>query len=177
MAGVWAWGWAVDAQGSTLRSEGNQQTTRHISFTGNTVSEGFSTSQTQPFGTTLRLKLGVMAWPGTLIYVTGGGAGAMVHGDFNYTGVCISGPCPLGSTPASGANTYDKFRWGYTVGGGVTFSVPGIPGGITLEYLHTDLGTVNQTILVTQPFVSPGVATTSMKTETDAVRVKFSLGL
>jgi opacity protein-like surface antigen len=176
MGGLWAWGWAVDAQGSTLRSEGNQQSTRVVPLSlgpplgGNVINEGFSTSQTQPFGSTLRLKLGVMAMPGTMIYVTGGGAGAMVHGDFNYTATQV-GCVGLGCT-ASATNSYDKFRWGYTVGGGISF------GFITVEYLHTDLGTVDQTIIVTSPG-SPftGAATTSMKTQTDAVRVKFSMGL
>jgi opacity protein-like surface antigen len=184
MGGYWALGWAVDAQGSTLRSEGTDQFTRQVPSIspglGNVIRESFSTSQTQPFGTTLRLKAGVMAWPGTMIYVTGGGAGGMVHGDFNWTAVQTNGPCATTPIPASctasAANTYDKFRWGYTVGGGVSF------GFITVEYLHTDLGTVDQTIIATQGSVGgfaalPGVATTSMKTKTDAIRVKFSIGL
>jgi len=53
MGGYWAWGWAVDAQASTLRSEGNQQTTKLTG--GLTITEGMSTSQTQPFMTTARL--------------------------------------------------------------------------------------------------------------------------
>ena len=53
MGGLWAWGWAVDAQASTLRSEGNQQTTKLTG--GLTITEGMSTSQTQPFMTTARL--------------------------------------------------------------------------------------------------------------------------
>jgi opacity protein-like surface antigen len=185
MGGLWAVGWAVDAQGSTLRSEGNQQSTKVIpsgapNF-GAVINEGFSTSQTQPFGTTLRLKVGVMAMPGTMIYVTGGGAGGMVHGDFNYTAVqtnntagstCVSGGIIAPGCTASATNSYDKFRWGYTVGGGVSF------GFITVEYLHTDLGTVDQTIVATSPgSSSAGFATTSMKTQTDAIRVKFSMGL
>jgi opacity protein-like surface antigen len=175
MGGLWAWGWAVDAQGSTLRTEGSQQTTKFVSFNGATINEGFSTSQTQPFGTTLRAKFGFLWGPRTLIYVTGGGAGGMVHGDFNYTAVQTNGGCfpvPGPGCTASATNSYDKFRWGYTVGGGVSF------GFITVEYLHTDLGTVDQTIIATSPG-SPfaGVATTSMKTQSDAVRLKFSMGL
>jgi opacity protein-like surface antigen len=155
----------------TLRSEGNQQTYKVVS--GTPITESFSTSQSQPFGTTLRLKAGVMAMPGTLIYVTGGGAGAMVHGDFNYTantGGCIPPLVGPNFCIASASNSYDKFRWGYTVGGGVSF------GFIAVEYLHTDLGTVDQTIPVTSG-TGVGFATTSMKTQTDAIRVKFSMGL
>ena len=139
--GLWAWGWAVDAQGSTIRSEGNQLTTRFIPFTGLTISEGMSTSQTQPFSTTLRAKLGFFWGPATLIYVTGGGAGAMVHGDFSYQatavptngllpGTCIGFPSLC---TASGFNSYDKFRLGYTVGGGITFTYPGSRVGITVD--------------------------------------------
>ena len=97
----------------------------------------------------------------------------MVHGDFNYQAVQLA--CP--GCIATGSNSYDKFRWGYTVGGGVSF------GFITVEYLHTDLGTVDQTIPVLSTFFNPtptsatGFATTSMKTQTDAIRVKFSMGL
>ena len=106
----------------------------------------------------------------------------MVHGDFNYTAVQTSGGCAVTPIPAnctaSATNSYDKFRLGYTVGGGVTFAVPRSPVGITLEYLHTDLGTVDQTILATSPgSSSTGTATTSMKTQTDTLRLKFSMGL
>jgi hypothetical protein len=183
MGGLWAWGWAVDAFGSTLRSEGNQQSTKFVSTTPATVTESFSTSQTQPFGTTWRLKLGVMALPSTMIYATGGGAGGYVHGDFNYqavSGFCnlVGGALVCGQ--ASGSNSYDKFRVGYTVGGGVTFAYPGSPVGITIEYLYTNLGTVDQTIPVTSNCAcvqSTGFAQTSMKTDTSAVRLKFSMGL
>ena len=108
MGGLWAWGWAVDAQGSTLRSEGSQQTTKFVPASlssngiGNVINEGFSTSQTQPFSSTLRLKLGVMAMPRTMIYVTGGGAGAMVHGDFNHTAVQTN------STPGSACGSFSS---------------------------------------------------------------------
>jgi hypothetical protein len=173
--GFWALGWAVDAQGNTLRSESSDQFFRIVPInapdSGTRITESFSTSQSQPFGTTWRLKAGVMAWPSTLIYVTGGGAGALVQGNFNYQAVASDG------TTASGTNTYDKFRVGYTVGGGVTFSYPGSPIGITVEYLYTNLGTVDQTILVTSSNGHVGFATTSMKTDTNAVRLKFSVGL
>jgi len=113
-----------------------------------------------------------MAWPGTMIYVTGGGAGAMVHGDFNWNATTQGCDPSSEHCTATATNSYDKWRWGYTVGGGVSF------GFISVEYLHTDLGTVDQTIVATSPGSSSvGVATTSMKTVTDAVRVKFSMGL
>ena len=96
----------------------------------------------------------------------------MVHGDFNYQAVGSDG------SVAVATNTYEKFRVGYTDGGGVTFAYPGSPVGITIEYLYTNLGTVDQTILATSPgSSSTGVATTSMKTQSDAIRVKFSMGL
>jgi opacity protein-like surface antigen len=176
MGGLWAWGWAVDAFGSTLRSESTDQFTKVTPSdslgAGAIIHESFSTSQTQPFGSTLRLKAGVMAWPGTMIYVTGGGAGAMVHGDFNWNATTQGCDPSSEHCTATATNSYDKWRWGYTVGGGVSF------GFISVEYLHTDLGTVDQTIVATSPGSSSvGVATTSMKTVTDAVRVKFSMGL
>jgi len=91
IGGYFAAGWAVDVFGNTLRSEGSDQFTRVVPSSssigaGNIIHESFTTSQTQPVGTTWRLKLGVIAWPGTMIYATGGGAGAMGHGDFNYNG-------------------------------------------------------------------------------------------
>jgi hypothetical protein len=172
----------VDAQGSTLRSEGNQNGTRFVPFTLVTVNEGFTTSQTQPFMTTARLKLGGIVAPGMALYVTGGASGVYVHGDFNYQAYAVNGPGP--SVAASGANSYDKFRLGYALGGGVTFSIPGSPVGFTIEYLYTDEGTVNQAIPVTctgtaGPCVgsfASGIATTSMKTQASAIRAKFSQG-
>jgi hypothetical protein len=178
-AGYWLWGWAVDAQGSTLRSEGNQNGVR-LPFGGAAINEGFSTSQTQPFMTTARLKLGGIVAPGTALYVTGGASGVYVHGDFNYQAYNVLNP----TIAASGANSYDKFRLGYALGGGVTFSIPGSPVGFTIEYLYTDEGTVNQAIPVTcngtagacaTPFAT-GLATTSMKTQASAIRAKFSQG-
>jgi hypothetical protein len=179
-AGYWLWGWAVDAQGSTLRSEGNQNGIRFVPFTLATVNEGFTTSQTQPFMTTARLKLGGIVAPGTAIYVTGGASGVYVHGDFNYQAYNVGSP---GLFSASGTSSYDKFRLGYALGGGVTFSIPGSPVGFTIEYLYTDEGTVNQAIPVTctgtvvcgGSFAS-GIATTSMKTQASAIRAKFSQG-
>ncbi len=184
IGGYWAAGWAVDAQGSTLRSGNSQQTTRIVPVSvaqpvGAIINEGMNTSQTQPFGSTLRLKLGVVAMPGAMIFVTGGGAGGMVHGDFSYQAVSNHNPGALGM--AFGSNSYDKWRFGYTAGGGVTFAFPGSPVGITLEYLYTDLGTVDQTILLASNYTngssSTGFATTSMKTQTSALRLKFSMGL
>jgi len=112
--------------------------------------------------------------PGVLLYATGGASGVYVHGDFNYQAVASDG------TTAAGFNTYDKFRLGYVVGGGVTFSIPGSPVGFTIEYLYSNEGTVDQTIPLTcGSFVCIGnaIATTSMKTEASAIRAKFSMGL
>ena len=168
----WVAGVAVDVSGSGMNASGTQTGTKVVA--GTPINETFSTNQRQAFTTTYRASIGVVAFPNILIFLTGGGATGKVSGNFAYTAVQPSGgPASV----ASGSGSWNETRTGYSLGGGVTFAYPVVLGGrITVEYLYTNLGTVNQVIpVVSGPNAS--TALVSLKTENSTVRAKLSWGL
>ena len=136
----WVAGVAVDVSGSGMNASGTQTGTKVVA--GTPINETFSTNQRQAFTTTYRASIGVVAFPNILIFLTGGGATGKVSGNLAYTAVQPSGgPASV----ASGSGSWSETRTGYSLGGGVTFAYPVVLGGrITVEYLYTNLGTVNR---------------------------------
>jgi opacity protein-like surface antigen len=170
--GLWVGGIAVDATGSGLNASGTQTSTKVVS--GTPISETFATNQRQAFTTTYRARIGFVAFQNTLIFFTAGGATGKVSGNFSYTAVQPSGGP---GAVATGAASWNEWRTGYSLGGGVSFAYPMVLGSrLTVEYLYTNLGTVDQTIpVVSGPNAS--AAFVSMKTENSTVRAKLSWGL
>ena len=64
----WVAGVAVDVTGSGMNASGTQTGTKVVA--GTAINETFTTSQRQPFTTTNRARLGVVAFPNILIFLT-----------------------------------------------------------------------------------------------------------
>jgi hypothetical protein len=177
----WLWGWAADVSGSTLKASSTQTTTRCATPGCTPINETVSISQSQSFLSTWRLTAGFVPaglW-NTMIFATAGGAVGTVSGDFSFAAADATH-----TTFGYGTGSYNLVRFGYTAGGGVSFKYPvfGIQGArVTLEYLYTNLGTVTQNY----PLVAtgacgpctPGIAQTSMKTDTSTLRLKVGVPL
>jgi hypothetical protein len=178
IAPYWVAGWAIDAAGSTLKASSTDTFTHFVSSTSLSVTETFSTSQSQNFLSTLRLKVGFIPFWNTLVFATAGAAAGTVSGNFSYTASSSEGN-------AFGAGSWNQLRGGYSVGGGVSFAAAGLGLGpsarLTVEYLYTNLGHVDQTIpLVASSCVGSGCtsfAFVSMKTDTSTIRLKLGYSL
>jgi outer membrane immunogenic protein len=98
-----------------------------------------------PWFGTVRGRVGVLASPTWLFYVTGG----LAYGEIKSTETLTvaGGPLP-GGTVVNGFNTT---RAGWTLGGGVEAVVSG-NWTAKLEYLYMDFGTINYTYTGLAPF-------------------------
>jgi hypothetical protein len=162
----WVVGVAVDATGSGLNSSTTQISTKVVG--GTALNETYSVNQRQPFTATYRARIGVVAFQNAMIFLTAGGATGKVSGNYAYYAQTPGNP-----NVAAGIGSWNETRTGYVFGGGV--SVAYIQGGprVTVEYLYTNLGTVNQAIpVVSGPNFTTGFA--SMDTKNSTVRVKLS---
>lgn len=129
------------------------------------------------FGT-LRARLGLMASPSMLLYVTGGLAyggtdqsatlsRSATFGNFGTLGTtpltCVSGvPCIADSASSTSA--------GWALGGGLEFAL----GSMTTlrgEYLHVDLGEETLRMVAVAPSSGTGFATAKFDNRYDVVRV------
>jgi len=93
------------------------------------------------FGT-FRARAGVLVVPNVLLYATGGAAYGTIKSD-----VTIASLTPAG-VAITGVGSSSDQRFGWTVGAGVE-SMFGANWSGKLEYLYMDLGTVNNTGVVT----------------------------
>jgi len=166
----WVAGVAVDATGSGLNSSTTQTSTKLVGVTP--VNETYSVNQRQSFTTTYRASIGVVAFQNTLIFLTAGGATGKVSGNFSYAAMTP------GSTavPATGVGSWNETRTGYTLGGGVTLATFRYGPKVTVEYLYTNLGTVNQYIPVASG-TNASASFVSMDTKNSTVRAKLSWGM
>jgi len=99
--------------------------------------EQFTGSQKQGVDGSLRLRVGTLVTPWTLLYATGGLAVGRVSGSFSYAG-CEFSDC-IGGTNVFGSATWSETRVGGTVGAGVETEIfPGVKA--RGEYRYTDLG-------------------------------------
>ena len=106
--------------------------------------ETFTGSQKQGTDGSLRLRVGTLITPWTLVYVTGGLAVGSVSGSFSYAG-CEFVTCSSGGTNVTGAGSWSQTRTGGTVGAGVESEFwTGIKGRV--EYRYTDLGKYSQDV-------------------------------
>ena len=80
--------------------------------------ETFTGSQKQGTDGSLRLRVGTLITPWTLVYFTGGLAVGSVSGSFSYAG-CEFVTCSSGGTNVTGAGSWSQTRTGGTVGAGV----------------------------------------------------------
>ena len=101
-----------------------------------------------PWFGTVRGRLGVLASPTWLFYVTGGLAYGEIKSSETLT--VTGGPFPGGVL----ANSFNTTRAGWTVGGGVEGVITG-NWTAKLEYLYMDYGTINNTFAGVVPFFTP----------------------
>jgi outer membrane immunogenic protein len=95
----------------------------------------------------LRGRIGVLASPTWLLYVTGGLAYGEIRSNETLT---------VGALATS--TSFDNTRAGWTIGGGVEGVVSG-NWTVKLEYLYMDFGTINNTFIGTAPFTPLNLST------------------
>src|SRR5262249_5008550 len=109
---------------------------------------------------TLRGRIGILATPASLVYVTGGLASGGVKGSttVNFGTDCALNSCSAGEGSAT--------LWGWTVGGGLEHAF-GAGWSLKLEYLYYDLGDFSYSIHETSNVFPPFLGTETLRAETD----------
>lgn len=143
--GSWVWGIEVDGQWSGQDGKTNFSCpTPGPGSPCNSITGGLgagvaptaSFEQSLEWFVTLRGRLGILVQPTWLAYVTGGAA----IGHIDTKGV-ISG-FAANNVAVSAAFSYDKTKFGWTVGGGLEGRLTG-NWTAKLEYIYADYGTVS----------------------------------
>jgi outer membrane immunogenic protein len=109
------------------------------------VTETFIGSMTQGWDGSLRGRLGVLLAPALLAYGTSGVAFGNGSGSFNYNAQYGSG---TSAASVTGAASWNDFRLGYTLGGGIELDV-GMGLKARLEYRFTDFGHISKDVPLT----------------------------
>jgi|SRR5580698_435266 outer membrane immunogenic protein len=164
--GNWLVGLEADIQGTGQRGTANLPVVVFVPAPGavalpNTTSTG-TFGQKLPWFGTLRGRLGLLASPTWLFYVTGG----LAFGEVKSTAsVATSTAFPGGPVLATAAATgsTNTTRAGWTVGGGVEGVISG-QWTAKLEYLYVDLGTFTNNFVGVGP-TFPAIATSSHVTD------------
>jgi outer membrane immunogenic protein len=115
---------------------------------------------------TIRGRLGVLALPNLLLYVTGGLAVGEVKIGAQLAGT--SGDPPPSSEPTT-TNTTTTTRAGGTVGGGVEWMFAP-HWSLKAEYLYVNLGTTSNTIVYTYPVNNTSSLTSSVRNAYNVAR-------
>jgi outer membrane immunogenic protein len=145
--GIWLVGLEGDFDGVSAKK------TTTLVIPGSVVFAPISTIYTRQLDwlSTIRGRVGVVASPDVLLYVTGGVAiGEVKTGNAFICAFCA----PPASTESTTANTNTSTRAGGTVGGGIEWMIAP-HWSIKAEYLYANLGRTNSTITyVYAPFTS-----------------------
>jgi outer membrane immunogenic protein len=107
-------------------------------------------SVTQNWDSSLRVRLGWLVTPTTLVYGTAGLAVGEIKGSFTYLGQLFFRVSPTVTTPgstATAAANWTDDRVGGTVGVGVETAIWG-PWKARVEYRYTDYGSYTKTVAV-----------------------------
>jgi outer membrane immunogenic protein len=147
----------ADIQG-LAKSSGNGQLNTFV----NPVWTNVSVNGSLDYFGTVRGRLGWLFTPTLLIYGTGG---------FAYGGVTLNSSVyqSFGNVAGLGSSSFSDTLTGWTAGGGVEWMF--LPNwSAKVEYLRYDLGTVNQTAIVSQVGVPYMGTTTRARIEGNVVR-------
>jgi outer membrane immunogenic protein len=143
-SGSWLFGLEADIQGSSERSSALSSNTVTLGVPGiaTTVLTGVLNDQEKlPWFGTVRGRLGVLASPTWLFYVTGG----LAYGEIKSTeSLTVTATTPGGTATAAASAASNTTRAGWTIGGGVEAVISG-PWTAKIEYLYMDFGTFNNT--------------------------------
>lgn len=140
--------------------------------------EQFTGSQKQGVDGSLRLRVGTLVTPWTLLYATGGLAVGRVSGSFSYL-ACEFADCSAPGTNVFGSATWSETRVGGTIGGGVETEIfPGVKA--RGEYRYTDLGKYSKDVPLQNnnpTLCTPGVCGTNAHIDLRATNHRFTFGL
>jgi len=149
-ASNWLFGLEADIQGSSERGTATSSVTLPTTCGAVAVfpcptTATLADQEKLPWFGTLRGRVGVLAAPSWLFYITGG----LAYGEIKSSEALavVGGPLPAGTAFA----TFNTTRAGWTVGAGVEGVVSG-NWTAKLEYLYMDFGTINYTYLGVAPF-------------------------
>src|SRR5580698_2839144 len=147
----WLFGLEADIQGSSERASAYRSGTVTTGIIGAlvTTSTGVLNDQEKlPWFGTVRGRVGVLASPTWLLYLTGG----LAYGEIKSTEslTVAGGPFAGGAL----ANSFNTTRAGWTAGGGVEGVITG-NWTAKLEYLYMDYGKINKTFAGVGPIFTP----------------------
>lgn len=134
-----------------------------------TVSAAYSTD----WLFTARGRLGWVASPNLLLYLTGGLAAADVKASNSFYDSVVS----LGSVAAKGSSTHTDFKVGYTLGGGLEVATLNGPWSLKAEYLYVDLGRTRTDAVIVAPvprFRSPLDTSVSINASIARIGINYS---
>jgi outer membrane immunogenic protein len=114
---------------------------------------------------TLRGRIGY-AWDRYLVYGTGGVAMGKVNSSINAN--CLVGGCASSNAPQNTTGSFSNTNTGWVAGAGIEAMLTA-NWTARVEYLHVDLGTINNTLIL--PTSSAQSASWSHKVTDDIVRV------
>jgi outer membrane immunogenic protein len=143
----WLWGLEADIQGTGQKGTALSNVVVPGApgvVPAATITTTGTLAQKLPWFGTVRARVGVLASPTWLFYVTGG----LAYGQVNSTGIVTVSAAfppapPFATATATGSGNTTKAGW--TVGGGVEGVISG-NWTAKLEYLYMDFGTVNNTV-------------------------------
>lgn len=142
------YGLEADIQGSSERGSASSSNTVLVpGIAVVPVTGTLRDTEKLPWFGTLRGRIGVLASPTWLLYVTGGLAYGEIRSNETLT---------VGALATS--TSFDNTRAGWTIGGGVEGVVSG-NWTVKLEYLYMDFGTINNTFIGTAPFTPLNLST------------------
>jgi outer membrane immunogenic protein len=114
-----------------------------------------SLTEKLPWFGTVRGRLGLLASPSWLLYVTGG----LAYGQINSSGtVSTTTTTAVGTATVTGTSSNNTTKAGWTIGGGAEWKVAP-QWTVKAEYLYVDLGTVTNTFVGNGAFSALGVST------------------
>jgi outer membrane immunogenic protein len=150
--GAWLLGLEADIQGSSERSSATSNAASTILVCGVAcflvpITGALTDTEKLRWFGTVRGRVGVLATPTWLFYVTGG----LAYGGFNSNETFTFGA-------ATSVNNFNTTRAGWTVGGGIEGSL-GNNWSAKLEYLYMDFGTFNSAFVGVAPFTPIGLST------------------
>ena len=153
----WLFGLEADIQGTGQRGTANLPP---VSGTFGVIAlfpytSTASLTEKLPWFGTARARLGVLATPNWLLYVTGG----LAYGEINTSGTVTTTTAAAGGTASvTSSASADTTKAGWTVGGGAEWKVAS-QWTVKLEYLYVDLGTVTNSFAGGGAFTTLGIST------------------
>jgi outer membrane immunogenic protein len=147
-SGSWLFGLEADIQGSSERSAAYSSNTVTIPGILPIFSTGTLNDQEKlPWFGTVRGRIGLLASPTWLFYVTGG----LAYGEIKSTEALTVGIIPT-------TTAFNTTRAGWTIGGGVEGAI-NASWSAKIEYLYMDFGTINNTFTGTGVFTPVNLST------------------